>query len=84
MTGTFDFRAERKIYDHVRPQYEEHECVFVPDNSSGLSGYVTFESDAMRLRWRLNGCACPHTPHGLSMKALSCGLWTPVQSEQKN
>jgi hypothetical protein len=49
MFDTLDFSAERKLYDRERPKYGDGECVFVPNRSNGLEGYVTFDSDASRL-----------------------------------
>jgi hypothetical protein len=46
----FDFTPERKLYDQLRPLYGKEECLFAPNTSHGLAGYVTFDQDAHRLR----------------------------------
>jgi hypothetical protein len=50
MCDTFDFTSERKLYNRLRPTLDDDDCLFVPDWSSGHGGYVTFDSDAQRLR----------------------------------
>jgi hypothetical protein len=48
--NTFDFTPERRLYEQLRPIYDREECLFVPNSSHGLAGYVTFDKDAQRLR----------------------------------
>ena len=45
----FAFTPERRRYEQLRPLYGRGECLFVPNTSHGLAGYVTFNSDAQRL-----------------------------------
>ena len=46
---TFNFTAERRLYEQLRPIYDRAECLFIPNSSHGLAGYVTFDKDAQRL-----------------------------------
>jgi hypothetical protein len=46
---TFNFTPERRLYEQLRPIYDRAECLFIPNSSHGLAGYVTFDKDAHRL-----------------------------------
>jgi hypothetical protein len=51
MSGdSFAFTSERKLYNQLRPTLDDDDCLFVPLWRSGQGGYVTFDSDAQRLR----------------------------------
>jgi hypothetical protein len=46
----YDFAREYEYYDTLRQHFGANHCLFVPCLGGGLSGYVTFNKDAQRLR----------------------------------
>jgi hypothetical protein len=48
--STCTFTRERSVYIWLRPAFDEGDCLFGYETSSGRGGYVTFDKDAQRLR----------------------------------
>lgn len=81
MPTTYDFGPERKAYAQLRPQYEDNECLFVPNNSHGLVGYVTFDRDAHRLKSAIEKLRMPeHTARYFNGDTV---LWVMDASEER-